>query len=81
MQPESKSDKLAIIRMLFTTGCRSIEIKGLYWELVDLERRILIVGKSKTDAGTGRPIPMNTERHAILSVFGSLDRVAQESQR
>lgn len=41
------------------TTMRSDEIKQLRWLQVDLERRVLTVGQSKTDAGEGRPIPLN----------------------
>lgn len=41
------------------TTMRSDEIKKLRWLQVDLERRVLTVGQSKTDAGEGRPIPLN----------------------
>jgi integrase len=38
---------------------RSVEIRTLRWEQTDFERRFLIVGKSKTEAGEGRTIPLN----------------------
>ena len=38
---------------------RSQEIKSLRWEQIDFVRRELVVGESKTDAGTGRLIPLN----------------------
>jgi integrase len=40
-------------------GMRDAEIKNLTWSQIDFGKRILTVGKSKTDAGTGRTIPLN----------------------
>jgi integrase len=41
------------------TGMRETEIRTLRWRQVDLDARTITVGRSKTAAGTGRPIPMN----------------------
>lgn len=40
-------------------GMRDSEIKSLRWNQIDWEKKILTVGQSKTDAGTGRTIPLN----------------------
>jgi integrase len=48
----------ATVLALNTTMRRS-EIRLLRWEQVDLEKRVLNVGQSKTEAGEGRPIPLN----------------------
>ena len=45
--------------LALNTTMRSSEIKQLRWLQVDLEKRVLTVGQSKTDAGEGRPIPLN----------------------
>jgi len=50
---------------------RSQEIKSLRWSQVDLIGKKLIVGKSKTDAGTGRLIPLNQSAVAVLARWGS----------
>ena len=42
-------------------GMRDKEIRTLQWWGFDLVSRIVTVGKSKTDAGTGRKIPMNDD--------------------
>jgi hypothetical protein len=47
------------------TGMRSIEIRSLRWAQVDLAAKMLRVGRSKTDAGAGRMIPLN-DRAAIV---------------
>lgn len=41
------------------TGMREGEIRTLQWNQIDFDSRTIIVGKAKTEAGTGRPIPMN----------------------
>ncbi len=57
--------------ILFTTmlaqhaGMRDKEIRTLQWKNLDLVKRIVTVGDSKTDAGTGRTIPMNAELYAV----------------
>ncbi|MCL5742620.1 MAG: site-specific integrase [Acidobacteria bacterium] len=52
-------------------GMRDAEIKNLTWRQIDLDKGILTVGKSKTDAGTGRTIPLNeTVAAAILDHSG-----------
>jgi integrase len=41
-------------------GLRDKELRGLRWRQIDLVgKKALTVGKSKTDAGTGRVIPLN----------------------
>jgi len=40
-------------------GMRDAEIRGLTWSQIDWEKKILTVGRSETDAGTGRTIPLN----------------------
>lgn len=47
-------------------GMRDAEIRNLTWSQIDLLKEILTVGKSKTDAGTGRTIPLNETLRATL---------------
>src|ERR1022692_164346 len=47
-------------------GMRDGEIRGLQWERTDLSSAILTVGDSKTEAGEGRTIPLNS---ALLEVM------------
>ena len=47
-------------------GMRDGEIRGLQWGRVDLEKSIVTVGTSKTQAGEGRTIPMSPTLHAAL---------------
>jgi integrase len=55
------------LRVGFLTGMRSGEITGLTWAQVDLERRVITVGRAKTSNGTGRQIPMNRELALVLA--------------
>ena len=45
--------------LALNTRMRYSEIRLLQWKQVDLCRRTLLVGKSKTENGTGRTIPLN----------------------
>ena len=45
--------------LALNTGMRDSEIRSLKWSQIDLEQRLLVVGKSKTVAGEGRRIPLN----------------------
>jgi hypothetical protein len=42
-------------------GAIRAQLKHLQWSGLDLVERLVTVGESKTDAGTGRTIPMNAE--------------------
>lgn len=45
-------------------GLRYKETRTLQWSRLDLEKRMVTVGLTKTDAGTGRTIPMNDDLFA-----------------
>lgn len=47
-----------VLTMLWC-GLRPIEIRRMTWDWIDFDEAILTVGKSKTQAGTGRKIPIN----------------------
>jgi integrase len=79
---KSKSPNIYPALMLAqNTGMRSSEIRRLQWTHVDLKKRFLIVGRSKTDAGEGRTIPLNSSlfealcQHAVWfeTRFGKID--------
>ena len=59
------------VREDLLTGMRSGELQTLTWGQVDFEKRIVTVGKAKSEAGTGRQIPMNQELVAVLSAHAS----------
>jgi integrase len=54
------------------TGLRDKELRELRWKQVDLvDKKTLVVGLSKTEAGTGRPIPLNEMAVAALTAHAS----------
>ena len=53
------------------TGLRHSEVRMLRWKNVDLERRVLVVGESKTEAGSGRPVPLTQPAWAVLDFWAS----------
>lgn len=59
------------IRIALLTAMRHDEIRKLQWKQIDLEKRVITVGKAKTSAGTGREIPMNQDLYATLSMHAS----------
>ena len=76
--PEEKAATLAEARksrspaiypalmLALNAGIRDGEIRGLQWERADLARAILTVGESKTEAGEGRTIPLNSELLPVM---------------
>ncbi|MBS1857262.1 MAG: site-specific integrase [Acidobacteria bacterium] len=56
-----------MIRIALLTGMRIGEITNLTWARVDMEKRIVSVGRAKTPAGTDRQIPMNDDLFNLLS--------------
>lgn len=77
--PEEKAALLAAARaarspaiypalmLALNAGLRDSEIRGLQWGRLDLAKAVLAVGESKTEAGEGRTIPLNSAlREAML---------------
>jgi integrase len=59
---DSRSPAIRPALMLaLNAGMRDAEIRRLQWERVDLIRAFLSVGESKSEAGEGRTIPLNSE--------------------
>ena len=57
-------------RMLaLNAGMRDAEMKTLTWRQVNFERRYLAVGQSKTEAGEGRTIPLNSTLCEALTSY------------
>jgi integrase len=48
-----------VLMLALNAGMRNGEIRHLRWNQVDLKKQFLTVGKSKTEAGEGRTIPLN----------------------
>jgi len=57
--------------LALNTAMRKNEIRLLRWEQVDFEKRTLIVGRSKTEAGTGRLITLNQPAFEALVRWAS----------
>jgi integrase len=53
--------------LALNTAMRKDEIRLLRWGQVDFEKRTLTVGRSKTEAGTGRLIPLNATAFEALA--------------
>jgi integrase len=54
------------LELALNAGLRDAEIRNLTWTQIDFEKRFLTVGKSKTEAGEGRTIPLNASLVAAL---------------
>jgi integrase len=65
--------------LALNTGLRLSELTGLRWRQVDFQTRRLVVGKSKTEAGRGRPVPLNDRALAALRMWAErfLEREAE----
>jgi integrase len=48
------------LMLALNTGKRDAEIRHLQWERLDLSKAVLTVADSKTEAGEGRTIPLNS---------------------
>ena len=69
---EAKSRAIYPALMLaLNTGERDSEIRGLQWGRVDLVKRILTVGASKTEAGEGRTIPLNSALFPVMEDYAA----------
>jgi integrase len=77
---ESRSRSLMpAVLIALNTGIRYSELRLLRWVQVDLRRRTVRVGKSKTDAGTGRTIPLNDRATKLLQFWS--DRFPKREPR
>jgi integrase len=62
---------LPALSLALNAGMRDGEIKRVQWRQIDFSKAILTVGKSKTAAGEGRTIPLNTDVLAALTKYAS----------
>ena len=51
------------------TGLRLEELRLLKWRQIDFVNEALMVGKSKTPQGTGRPVPLNKRAYDALTAW------------
>ena len=57
------------VTLALSTAMRYSEIRLLKWKQLDFDNRRVWVGKSKTEYGEGRPIPMNNRAFQVLSMW------------
>jgi integrase len=69
LESTSKADSACHTATLLAlnTAMRKDEIRLLRWGQIDFEKRTLTVGRSKTEAGTGRLIPLNATAYEALA--------------
>ncbi len=67
------------VLIALNTCMRYSELRLLTWGQVDLNSCTLTVGRSKTDSGTGRMLPLNDRAVAILGFWASLFPLRQPS--
>jgi integrase len=60
------------VTIALNTGMRYSEIRMLRWNQIDFLTRRVTVGKSKTEAGAGRVIPLNDRATATLTFWAGL---------
>jgi integrase len=63
---ESNPLLLTVVSLALNTALRKNEIRTLAWGRIDLVGRMLTVGRTKTEGGSGRAIPLNSVAHAAL---------------
>ncbi len=59
------------VMVALNTGMRYSEIRLLQWKQVDFSARLLTVGRSKTQTGTGRVIPLNARILNVLEMWAA----------
>jgi integrase len=60
-----------VVNLALNTALRKNEIRTLRWQQIDLVERTLIVGRTKTEGGSGRLIPLNSFAYATLVRWAS----------
>jgi integrase len=68
---ESNSLLHSVVTLALHTGLRKNEIRTLRWEQIDLIKRTLVVGQSKTEGSSGRVVPLNSVAYAALVRWAS----------
>ena len=57
------------LTLALNAGMRDAEIRSLSWTQINFAKRFLAVGRSKTEGGEGRTIPLNSDLFAILTDY------------
>ena len=60
-----------VVTLALNTALRKNEIRSLRWSQIDLFKRMVMVGKTKTEGGSGRLIPLNAPAYAALVKWAS----------
>jgi len=69
---KARSPHIYLALMLaLNAGMRDAEIRNLTWEQIDFTKKFLAVGRSKTEAGEGRTIPLNSSLFEVLSDYSA----------
>src|SRR3990172_9652210 len=55
-----------VVTLAANTALRKNEIRTLQWNQIDFLRKELTVGKTKTEGGSGRLIPLNPPSYSAL---------------
>ncbi len=63
------------LTLALNAGMRDAEIKTLTWGQIDFTKNYLAVGRSKTEAGEGRTIPLNSTLLEVFTEYGEWYRV------
>lgn len=67
----------AVVTLALNTALRKSEIRTLRWNQIDFEKRTVTVGRAKTQAGTGRLIPLNQPAFDALAKWaGRLEAIS-----
>jgi|SRR5579862_6205678 len=54
------------LTLALNAGMRDKEIKTLSWAQINFQKKFLAVGRSKTEGGEGRTIPLNSDLYAVF---------------
>ncbi len=57
------------LNLALNAGMRDAEIKNITWKQIHVDKGYLAVGRSKTEAGEGRTIPLNSSLFEVLSDY------------
>ncbi len=68
---EANSLLRAVVSLALNTALRKSEIRTLRWCQIDLLKRTLTVGRTKTEGGSGRVIPLNSVAYAAVVRWAS----------
>ncbi|PYT22335.1 MAG: hypothetical protein DMG57_35665, partial [Acidobacteria bacterium] len=55
--------------LALNAGMRDAEMKTITWGQINFEKRYLSVGRSKSEAGEGRTIPLNSTLYEVLAAY------------